>query len=136
MQMLLFFHSRRKSVIFVEAYMEFIMLTYFLLFCAIFFEVSATMLLITSDQFAKLSTTVSLLLCYGFSMYLLSIVVTEIPIAVVYATWSALGIAATSFLGFLLYEQSLNWQVILGFMIIFVGVLIVNYYAPEVNLSS
>ena len=112
------------------------MLTYFLLFCAIFLEVSATMLLITSDQFAKFSTTVSLLLCYGFSMYFLSIVVTEIPIAVVYATWSGLGIAATSFLGFLLYEQPLNWQVILGFMIIFVGVLIVNYYAPEVNLPS
>ena len=111
------------------------MLTYFFLLCAIFLEVTATMLLISSDQFTNVASTIGLLLCYSLSLYFLSLVVTKLPISVVYATWSGLGIAATSLLGYVIYSQALSWQVIAGFILIFLGIVLINYYAPEITLS-
>ena len=82
--------------------------TYFYLTLAIVAEVMATMLLVASVQFTKFWPSVGVMVGYGLSFYLLSIVVLKLPIAVVYATWSGVGIAATTLLGYLIYQQSLN----------------------------
>ena len=69
---------------------------YFCLFAAIVFEVSGTLLLPASQNFTNAKATIFLVVLYGVSFYFLSIVVNFIPIAIMYATWSGLGIFTDS----------------------------------------
>ncbi len=53
------------------------------------------------------------------------------PIAVVYATWSGLGIFLITIFGYFIFHQSLDWRVILGLLLIIGGVILVNTYASH-----
>ena len=66
--------------------------TYIFLMAAIFCEVGGTMLLPVSQNFTKLIPTAALTILYLSAFYLLTFVVDKLPIAIVYATWSGLGI--------------------------------------------
>jgi len=66
--------------------------TYLILIVAIFFEVGGTMLLPISQNFTKIIPTTALAVFYLLSFYLITFVVDKIPIAIVYATWSGLGV--------------------------------------------
>ena len=50
------------------------------------------MLLPVSNNFTKIIPTVCLALFYLTSFYLMTFVMDKIPIAIVYATWSGLGV--------------------------------------------
>ena len=66
--------------------------TYLILIAATFFEVAGTMLLPVTKGFSKLIPTGFLIVFYTCAFFCLSIVVTKLPLAVVYATWCGLGI--------------------------------------------
>ena len=102
--------------------------TYLFLVGAIFCEVAGTMLLPVSQNFTKLIPTVTLSIFYFCSFYLLTFVVTKLPIAIVYASWSGLGIFTIAILGYLIFNQSLSWQAISGLFLIVVGVILVNAF--------
>ena len=102
--------------------------TYIFLIAAIFCEVAGTMLLPVSQNFTKLIPTVALSIFYFCSFYLLTFVVTKLPIAIVYASWSGLGIFTIAILGYLIFNQSLSWQAISGLFLIVVGVILVNAF--------
>ena len=51
------------------------------------------------------------------------------PIEVVYATWSGLGIFLITVFGNFVFQQSLEWRAILGLVMIVGGVVLVNTYA-------
>jgi small multidrug resistance pump len=57
--------------------------------------------------------------------------VKELPLAVVYATWSGLGIALVTVLGIFLYRQNLPWQGFAGLVLIIIGVTLLNAYLPK-----
>ena len=105
--------------------------TYVFLIGAIFFEVSGTMLLPVTKNFTKLLPTVALAIFYLSAFYLLTFVVNKLPIAIVYATWSGLGIFSIAILGYVFFKQSLNWQSILGMFLIVAGVTLVNIYSGK-----
>ena len=102
--------------------------TYIFLIAAIFFEVAGTMLLPVSQNFTKLIPTVALSVFYLTAFYLLTFVVNKLPIAIVYATWSGLGIFTIAILGYIIFNQSLSWQAISGLFLIVVGVILVNAF--------
>ena len=106
--------------------------TYLFLMGAIFCEVAGTMLLPISQNFTKLIPTVLLTVFYLTALYLLTYVDNKLPIAIVYATWSGLGIFTIAILGYVFFKQTLNWQTILGLFFIIIGVILVNSY----NLKS
>ena len=54
-----------------------------------------------------------------------------LPIAIVYATWSGLGIFLISLFSYFIYDQILKWQSILGLLLIVSGVIIVNIYSNQ-----
>ena len=89
--------------------------TYFFLSIAIFCEVAGTMLLPVSQNFTKIIPTVCLTLFYLISFYLMTFVMDKLPIAIVYATWSGLGVFTIAILGYFFFKQSLAWQAIAGF---------------------
>jgi small multidrug resistance pump len=102
--------------------------TYLFLIIAIFCEVGGTMLLPISQNFTKIIPTTSLAVFYLTSFYLLTFVVDKLPIAIVYATWSGLGIFTIAILGYIFFKQSLSWQAILGLFLIVIGVVLVNSF--------
>ena len=102
--------------------------TYLFLISAIFCEVSGTMLLPVSQNFTKIIPTAALTVLYLSSFYLLTFVVDKIPIAIVYATWSGLGIFTIAILGYVFFKQTLSWQAVLGLFLIVIGVVLVNSF--------
>ena len=105
--------------------------TYLFLIAAIFCEVAGTMLLPVSQNFTKLVPTTLLAIFYLSAFYLLTFVVDKIPIAIVYGTWSGLGIFTIAILGYIFFKQSLSWQAIIGMFLIVIGVTLVNIYSSK-----
>ena len=99
---------------------------YLCLLAAIFFEVCGTLLLPASQNFTNVKATISLALLYGISFYFLSIVVNSIPIAIMYATWSGLGIFTLALVSYFVFNQSLNYLSLIGLALIVIGVILVN----------
>ena len=83
------------------------MKTYLFLFGAIFCEVAGTMLLPVTQNFTRLIPTSILAVCYLSAFYLLTFVVNKLPIAIVYATWSGLGVFTIAILGYIFLNKVL-----------------------------
>ena len=107
--------------------------TYLFLAGAVFFEVAGTMLLPATQNFTKLVPTAALSFFYLCAFYLLTFVVNKLPIAIVYATWSGLGIFTIAIMGYIFFKQSLAWQAVLGLFMIVVGVILVNSFTGKVS---
>ena len=107
--------------------------TYAILLVAIFCEVAGTMLLPVSNNFTKMIPTVCLALFYLTSFYLMTFVMDKIPIAIVYATWSGLGVFTIAILGYFFFKQTLAWQAIAGLFLIVIGVILVNSFSVKLN---
>ena len=104
-------------------------MAYVYLFVAVISEVIGTMLLPVSENFTKPIPTIGLTIAYILAFYFLTFALKSIPIAIVYATWAGLGVFLISILGYFVYEQALQWQSILGLILIVFGVAIVNTFA-------
>ena len=108
------------------------MKTYLFLFGAVLCEVAGTMFLPATQNFTRLVPTSILAVCYLSAFYLLTFVVNKLPIAIVYATWSGLGIFTIAILGYIFFKQNLSWQAVLGLFFIVLGVILVNSYTSKV----
>ena len=106
--------------------------TYLFLSGAVFCEVAGTMLLPATQNFTRLIPTSILAVCYLLAFYLLTFVVNKLPIAIVYATWSGLGIFTIAILGYIFFKQNLSWQAVLGLFFIVLGVILVNSFSSKV----
>ena len=107
--------------------------TYTLLFIAIFCEVAGTMLLPVTQNFTKIIPTLFLTIFYLVSFYLMTFVMDKLPIAIVYATWSGLGVFTIAILGYFFFKQTLAWQAIAGLLLIVIGVILVNTFTVKLN---
>ena len=109
-------------------------MSYIYLIGAILCEVTGTMLLPVSKNFTKPIISIILVLAYVMAFYLLTFALKEIPLAIAYATWAGMGIFLISLLGYYFYSDSLQWQSLVGLLLIAVGVAIVNIYKnPELG---
>ena len=90
------------------------MLSYFYLFGAIAFEVLGTMLLPVSKNFTKVIPSLVITLSYFISFYFASNALKTLPLAIVYASWSGLGVFTVAILSYVFYNQTINWQIIIG----------------------
>ena len=99
---------------------------YIFLLVAIVFEVSGTLLLPTSQNFSKILPTISLVVFYIFSFYFLTLAIDKIPITIVYASWSGLGIFTIASLNYFFRQETLTWQAIIGLFFIIIGVTLIN----------
>ena len=93
-----------------------------------FWETGNNIVPATSQNFTKLIPTTFLAVFYLTAFYLLTFVVNKLPIAIVYATWSGLGIFTIAILGYIFFKQSLTWQAVLGLFLIVIGVVLVNSF--------
>ena len=105
---------------------------YIFMFIAIFCEVAGTLLLPSTQNFTKPIPTIVAATCYLSALYCLTHVLHKIPIAIVYATWSGLGIFTIAIFGYIFFKQTLAWQAILGVFLIVVGVVLVNTFSSKI----
>ena len=101
---------------------------YILLTGAIIFEVFGTLLIPITNNFSKLLPTSILIISYLISFYFLTLTVQKLPLAIVYASWSGLGVFSIAILSYFLYGQNLTWQAILGLFLIIIGTTLVNVF--------
>ena len=106
--------------------------TYLFLIGTILCEVAGTMLLPITKNFTKPLPTFALAIFYLSAFYLLTFVVNKLPIAIVYATWSGLGIFTVAILGYIFFKQSLSWQAVIGLFLIVIGVILINSFTSKV----
>ena len=104
---------------------------YLILFAAIAFEVFGTMLLPASQNFTRVFPSIVLLISYGISFYLLSTLSQKLSLAIIYASWAGMGVFSIAILSYIFYNQTLNWQSIIGLFLIVIGVTIVNMYKAQ-----
>ncbi len=71
-------------------------------------EVTATTLLTKSEGFSRPLFGIASLVLFGGCFWVLSQVLTRIPVGVTYAIWSGVGIAAISVIGWLFLKQPLS----------------------------
>jgi small multidrug resistance pump len=59
---------------------------------------------------------------YTVSFVCMGVALRQLNVGVVYAIWSAVGTAAVSIAGVLLFGERLNWQAIMGMALVVLGV--------------
>ena len=102
-----------------------------LLTIAIVAEVIATSSLKLSDGFTRLWPSVVVVLGYGISFYFLSVTMRSMPIGVIYAIWSGLGVVLVTLVGCLVFKQHLDLPALIGISLIIAGVVIMNVWSKS-----
>jgi small multidrug resistance pump len=102
---------------------------YLILLLAVLAETIGTSALQASQQFTRLVPSVLVVLGYGVSFWLLSLTLKPLPVGIVYALWSGLGIVLIAIIGYLVFGQKLDWPAILGIVLILSGILVINLFS-------
>ncbi|MEM1294514.1 MAG: SMR family transporter [Verrucomicrobiota bacterium] len=106
-------------------------MAYIYLFVAIVAEVIATSALKASESFTKLWPSVTVVLGYGLSFYLLSLVLKSIPVGVTYAIWSGAGIVFITLVGIRLFKQVPDLPALIGMGLIIAGVAVIQLFSES-----
>ncbi len=99
---------------------------------AIIFEVMATTALKSSNEFTRLVPTVLVVVGYLTAFYFMTISMRVLPVGIMYAIWSGIGIVLISVLGWVFYRQSLDLPAIIGMGLIIAGVVVINVFSKSI----
>jgi len=102
---------------------------YVLLAIAIVAEVVATSALRASEGFSRWLPAVIVVMGYGIAFYCLSLTLKSIPVGIVYAIWSGVGIVLISLVAVVLYRQVPDLPAMLGLGLIISGVVVLNLFS-------
>jgi len=98
------------------------MTSWLLLAAAIAAEIVGTLALRASDGFSRLVPSILVVVGYAVSFVLLAQLLKTMSVGVVYAIWSAVGIAVIAILGRLLFGDPLPPLAVAGIVVIIIGV--------------
>ncbi|MFS7191565.1 SMR family transporter [Serratia proteamaculans] len=93
---------------------------------AIVAEVIATTMLKASEGFTRLWPSLVVVIGYAVAFWGLSMVVKTMPLGIVYAIWSGMGIVLVSIAAVFVYQQKLDLPAVFGMGLIIAGVLVIN----------
>lgn len=99
---------------------------------AIVLEVVATSALKASDGFTKLWPSVLVVLGYTAAFYMLSLTLRSMPVGVVYAVWSGVGVVLITLVGWLVFQQELDLPAFFGIALIAAGVMVLNFFSKSI----
>ena len=102
-----------------------------LLAVAIGVEVAATALLPKAQGFTNPLWSLIVVAGYGFSIWLLAIVVRSMPVSIAYAVWAGVGTAVVAVIGFLFLGESMSWFKATSLAMIVLGVVGLNLVASH-----
>ena len=99
---------------------------FLLLGVAIVIEVVATALLPKAEGFTHPGWATVVLAGYGLSIWLLTVVVKQMPVSVAYAVWAGAGTALVAVVGLVFLGEHLSWVKALSLAMIVAGVVGLN----------
>ncbi len=102
---------------------------YIWLFVAILTETLGTTALQASQQFTRFWPAVAVVVFYGLSFYCMSFALKAMPVGIVYAIWSGLGIVLIACIGLVLFGQKLDLAAVLGLGLIIAGILVIHLFS-------
>jgi small multidrug resistance pump len=97
-----------------------------LLALAIGTEVAATASLPRTEGFRNPGWSLLVASGYASSIWLLSLVVREIPVSTAYAVWAGAGTALVAVVGVVWLDEDWNWVTVTSLAMIIVGVVALN----------
>ncbi|NDW43381.1 multidrug efflux SMR transporter [Ruegeria sp. PrR005] len=102
---------------------------YFYLILAVAAETVGTTALQASQQFTRLVPSVLVVLGYGLAFYLMAQTLRVMPVGIVYAIWSGLGIVFIAAIGYMVFGQKLDLPALLGIAMIVGGILVIHLFS-------
>ena len=104
---------------------------YIYLLIAVVTETIGTASMQASEQFTRFWPSVLVVVAYGISFYFLALTLKFMPVSIVYAIWSGLGIVLIAFIGWMVFKQSLDFAAIAGMSLIIAGVIVINLFSSS-----
>jgi len=104
---------------------------YVYLIVAVIAETIGTTALQASQQFSRLLPSLIVMVAYGFSFYMMGLTLRFMPVGIVYAIWSGLGIVMIAAIGYVVFGQKLDLPAVFGMTLIVVGILIIHLYSKS-----
>lgn len=106
---------------------------YLYLIAAVVMETIGTTALQASAQFSRFWPSVLVVVAYGVSFYLLALTLRYMPVGVVYAIWSGLGIVCIASIGFVVFGQKLDGPALLGLVMIIGGIIVIHLFSATTS---
>jgi small multidrug resistance pump len=106
---------------------------YVYLLLAVFAETIGTTALQASHQFTRLGPSVLVVVAYAISFWLLALTLKVMPVGVVYALWSGLGIVFIALIGLWVFHQKLDLAAVLGIGLIITGIVVIQMFSSSVT---
>ena len=69
---------------------------------------------------------------YGTAFYFMSISMRVLPVGIMYAIWSGMGIVLVSIIGWMVYRQVLDVPAMIGMGLIIAGAIVINVFSKSV----
>ena len=99
---------------------------------AIVAEVIGTTALKASNEFTRLWPSLIVVVGYGTAFYFMSISMRVLPVGIMYAIWSGMGIVLVSIIGWVVYKQTLDVPAMIGMRLIIAGASVIHVVSKSV----
>jgi multidrug transporter EmrE-like cation transporter len=96
---------------------------------AIVAEVIATTALKASDGFRHTTPSVITAIGYGIAFWCMSQAMRTVPVGIVYALWSGVGIVLITAIAWVLYRQQIDTAGLIGIGLILAGVVVIQVFS-------
>jgi small multidrug resistance pump len=102
---------------------------YLWLAVAIVAEVIGTSALRASESFTRLMPSLLVVAGYALAFYCLSMTLKTMPVGIVYAIWSGVGIVLITLVAMVIYRQVPDLAAVAGLSLIVAGVVVLNLFS-------
>lgn len=102
---------------------------YLYLLIAILAETIGTTALQASQQFTRFWPSVICVISYALSFYLLALALKVMPVGILYAVWSGVGIVLIAAIGYAVFGQKLDLAAIIGIGLILTGIVVIHLFS-------
>lgn len=102
---------------------------YIHLILAIITETIGTTALQASAQFTRFWPSVLCVVAYAASFYLLALALKVMPVGILYAIWSGLGIILIAIIGLAVFGQKLDLPAVIGMGLIIGGIIVIHLFS-------
>jgi len=101
---------------------------------AIISEVVATTSLKSTEGFTKLVPSIIVVVGYTAAFYFVSLTLDTLPVGIVYAIWSGVGIALVAIISVIVLDQKLDSGAVFGMGLIIAGVVVMRVFSKTMEV--
>ena len=106
---------------------------YIYLIIAVAAETIGTSSIQASQQFTKLGPSLLAATSFAIAFYFLSLSLKVLPVGIMYALWSGLGIIFIAIIGWVYFGQKLDLAAVLGIAMILAGIIVINLFSSTAS---